>query len=129
MALRRLLEELCPGPYSPEIDEFCIILRIDGDLGYWGKEGCACMRRNRKGRYIQIDLYVPRQRWEGVSGIEIRRYFAAGAEDALRRMILKLHRDKTPVDESAMLRDFALVRERYVPHLAAVAPANDYVNS
>ncbi|MGC4047564.1 MAG: hypothetical protein QM758_27535 [Armatimonas sp.] len=77
------------------------------------------MRRSKKGRYITIDIFVPRERWEGVSGIEIRRYLATWTEEALKRMIAKLQRDKVLVDEPALLRDFALVKDRYLPQIAA----------
>ena len=121
LPLRKLLKEYCRGPYSSEVDEFSMVLRVDGDLVYWKKEGCDRMRRSKKGRYITIDIYVPRERWDGVRGIEIRRYLAACAEDALHRMIGKLQHDKAPVDGAALLRDFALVKERYLPQVAAVS--------
>ena len=120
-ALYKLLNKYCRGPYSPDVDEFSLILRIDGEFSYWEQEGCDRMRRSKKGRYITIDIYVPRERWEGVSGINIRRYLAACTEDALRKMIGKLQRDKVPVDGAALLRDFALVKEHYLPHIEAVA--------
>lgn len=112
--LRHLLREYCRGPYSPEVDEFSLILRIDGDIYHWEQEGCDRMRRSKKERYITIDIYVPRNRWEGVSGIEIRRYLADCVEDAFHRMIAKLQRDKVVVDGDALLRDYAAVRERYL---------------
>lgn len=120
-ALYKLLSKHCLGPYSPDVDEFSLILRVDGDFWHWEQEGCDRMRRSKKGRYITIDIYVPRQRWEGVSGINIRRYLAACTEEALRKMIGKLQRDKTPVDGAALLRDFASVKEHYLPQIEAVA--------
>lgn len=115
--LRRLLAELCRGPYSPDVNEFALILRIDGDIYHWEQEGCDRMRRSKKDRYITIDIYVPRHRWEGVSGIEIRRYLATCVEDAFRRMIGKLQKDKVSVEGDALLRDFATVKEQYLSPL------------
>lgn len=114
VAMRNLLQTHCRGPYSPDVDEFSLIIRIDGDIWHWEQEGCDRMRRSKKERYITIDIYVPRKRWEGVSGTEIRRYLAACVEDAFGRMISKLQRDKTPIDGDALLRDFATVQERYL---------------
>lgn len=112
--LRNLLTEHCVGPYSSEVDEFYLVLRIDGDIGHWEKEGCDRLRRSRKTRYITVDIYVPRERWEGVSGIEIRKYLAVCAGEALRLMIDKLRRDKSPIEGEALLRDFEVVKERYL---------------
>jgi hypothetical protein len=119
--LRKLLQAHCRGPYSPDVDEFSLVIRIDGDIYHWEQEGCDRMRRSKKERYITIDIYVPRARWEGVSGIEIRKYLAACVEDAFRRMIGKLQRDKVSVDGDALLRDFATVREQYLSQIEAVA--------
>lgn len=119
--LRQLLQAHCHGPYSPEVDEFSLVMRIDGDIDHWEKEGCDRMRRSKKERYITIDIYVPRTRWEGVSGIDIRNYLAACVEDAFRKMIGKLQRDKVHVDGIALLRDFGTVRTQYLAQLEAVA--------
>ncbi len=119
--LRKLLQAHCQGPYSPDIDEFSLILRIDGDIDRWEQEGCDRMRRNKKERYITIDIYVPRQRWDGVNGLEIRQYLTACVEEAFRRMLDKLQRDKTTVDGTALLDDFAIVRKQYLSQLAVAA--------
>lgn len=119
--LRNLLREYCRGPYSPEVDEFSLVLRIDGDIYHWEQEGCDRMRRSKKGHYITIDIYVPRKRWEGVSGIEIRKYLADCVEEAFRRMIAKLQRDKVVVDGDALLRDYAVVTERYLAEAETMA--------
>lgn len=112
--LQNLLEAHCQGPYSPDVDEFSLVFRVDGDIWYWNQEGCDRMRRSKKKRYITIDIYVPRSRWEGVPGIEIRKYLAACVEDAFQRMIGKLKRDKVVVDGDALLRDFAMAKAQYL---------------
>lgn len=112
--LRKLLQAQCRGPYSPEVDEFSLVLRIDGDIDHWEQEGCDRLRRSKKDRYITVDIYVPRQRWQGVSGVEIRRYLVACVEDAFGRMIAKLRKDKVTVDGDALLRDFAAVKDAYL---------------
>lgn len=119
--LRNLLEEHRRGPYSTEVDEFELVLRIDGDIDHWEQEGSDRMRRSKKERYITIDIYVPRKRWEGVSGLEIRRYLAACTEEALHKMIGKLRRDKVAVDGDALLRDFATLKERFLDQNEALA--------
>jgi hypothetical protein len=120
--LRKLLRAHCQGPYSPEVEEFSLVIRIDGDIDHWEQEGCDRMRRSKKERYITIDIYVPRHRWQGVSGMEIRAYLAACVEDAFGRMIAKLKKDKVAVDGDALLRDFATVKDLYLsPQPAAVA--------
>ena len=114
VVMRDLLQTHCRGPYSAEVDEFSLVVRVDGDIWHWEQEGCDRMRRSKKDRYITIDIYVPRQRWQGVSGDEIRRYLAACVADAFGRMIAKLKKDKVSVDGDALLRDFAAVKAAYL---------------
>lgn len=54
--MRRLLARHCPGPYSPEIREFALILRIVGEMQEFDFEGCDRIRRNKENKYITLDL-------------------------------------------------------------------------
>lgn len=119
MALKHSLNQICTGPYSAEVAEFALVLRVDGDIWHWDREGCDRMRRSKKERYITIDIYVPRKRWEGILGLEIRRYLAACVEEALQKMIGKLHRDKVPIDADALLSDLAQAKEHFLSHIEA----------
>jgi len=105
LQLRKLLRERCPGPYSPTNDEFAIVLRIDGDISYWNFEGCQKLRISRKGRYVTIDVGVPRHRWEGVSPIAIRHYLAESCREAMRQMIQKLQNERIAVDSDRLMQD------------------------
>ncbi len=112
--LRKLLKSYCKGPYSQDVDEFYLALRIDGDIDHWEREGCEHIRRSKKERYISIDIYVPRWKWQAVSGMEIRHYLAECVEQAFRLMLGRLQKDKTKVDDEALLRDLGRVREHYL---------------
>lgn len=114
MSLRKLLASVCIGPYSTEVDEFALILRIDGDGWHWNFEGCQKLRRSKKDRYITIDIGVPRQRWDGVSSDKIREYFSKNVELALAMCIEKLKKDKANIDGDALLRDYQKVKEQYL---------------
>ncbi len=112
--LRRLLRVNCKGPYSPDVDEFALILRFDGNITQWNLEGCAYLRRSFKERYITIDIFIPRDRWKGRTEVEIRKYLAAGTREALQRCIARLQKDKTPVDGERLMADYDLVEKEYL---------------
>lgn len=113
MLLRKLLAAGCRGPYSPEVKEFALILRIDGDIYCWNKEGCGRMRRSKKDYYITIDIYVPKGRWQGKTPAEIRSYLAEQVEQALSLMIGKLQADKVPIQSQDLLNDWQTVKQKY----------------
>jgi hypothetical protein len=72
LELRRSLATHCKGPYSEEISEFALVLRIGGNMQEFDFEGCERIRRNRKDKYITVDLGFPSRRWRGVPDSEIR---------------------------------------------------------
>lgn len=49
----------CKGPYSEEIAEFALVLRVGGNMQEFDFEGCERIRRSRKGKYITVDLGFP----------------------------------------------------------------------
>jgi hypothetical protein len=73
LELRKLLAANCKGPYSDEISEFALVLRVGGNMQEFDFEGCERIRRNRNDRYIVVDLAFPSRKWRGVSDREIRR--------------------------------------------------------
>src|SRR6267143_1049597 len=103
LQLRKLLALNCKGPYSPEINEFALILRIGGNLQEFNFEGCERLRRNRKKKYITADLGVPTHRWRGVSDSAVRGYLAETTETGLLCCIRRLEKDKTPVDSARLM--------------------------
>src|SRR5690242_14084902 len=74
--MRKLLADNCRGPYSAEIREFALILRIGGEMQEFNFEGCERIRRNRKEAYITVDLGFPSYRWKGSTDSSIREYLA-----------------------------------------------------
>jgi hypothetical protein len=114
MQLRRLLALHCQGPYSPEISEFALILRIGGDLQEFDFEGCDRLRRNRKQKYITADLGVPTYRWRGVSDLALRTYLLETVETGLLCCIRRLEKDKSSIDSAKLLADFVKVKQLFL---------------
>lgn len=104
-ALRRLLAAICIGPYSDEIDEFAIVLRIAGEIWNFEGEGCQKLRLNRKGRYVTIDIVLPQERWRGSGPIQLKEYLASSTEEALSLMIARLENSKIKVESTKLRSD------------------------
>ena len=114
MALKQILRERCEGPYCEEVNEFALVLRVDGDISYWEQEGCDRMRRSRTEHYITIDIYVPKSRWQNQSDWAIRCYLMDCVDEAFRQMVGKLERDKVVVAGEALRQDLGAVRSEYL---------------
>ena len=114
LELRRLLAAQCKGPYSGEIAEFALVLRVGGKMQEFDFEGCERIRRNRKDRYITVDLGFPSRKWRGVSDSEIRRYLADIVETGLLCCLLRLKKDKVRVHEAKLMNDFTNVKQHFL---------------
>jgi hypothetical protein len=114
LAMRGLLATHCQGPYSPEIKEFALIMRIGGEMQEFNFEGCERIRRNRKQKYITVDLGFPSKRWKGATDSSIREYIAEAVETGLLCCVRRLVRDKSPIDSTRLMQDFARVKQRFL---------------
>jgi hypothetical protein len=104
--MRRLLALHCKGPYSSEIQEFALILRVGGEMQEFNFEGCERIRRNRVEKYITVDLGFPSSRWKGVTDASIRKYIAEAIETGLLCCIRRLEKDKSSIDPDQLMADF-----------------------
>lgn len=122
LEMRKLLANNCQGPYSTEIREFALILRIGGEMQEFNFEGCERIRRNRKEGYITVDLGFPSHRWKGSTDSSIREYLAEAVETGLLCCIRRLEMDKSPVDSAGLMGDFAKVKQLFLADESANAP-------
>jgi hypothetical protein len=114
LEMRKLLATHCEGPYSSEIREFALILRVGGDMQEFNFEGCERIRRNRKQKYITLDLGFPSNRWKAAPESSIREYLAEAVETGLLCCIKRLQTDKSPVDSARLMGDFAKVKQLFL---------------
>jgi hypothetical protein len=73
LELRKLLMARCKGPYSRGIAEFAPHIEDRGNMQEFDFEGCRRIRRNRKSKYITVDLGFPSYRCKNASDCEIRK--------------------------------------------------------
>ena len=114
LELSKLLAVHCKGPYSDEISEFALVLRIGGNMQEFDFEGCERIRRNRKDRYITVDLGFPSQKWRGMSDSAIRSYLANLVETGLLCCVHRLKKDKAKVHEAELMNDFTKAKNNFL---------------
>jgi hypothetical protein len=104
--LRGLMASCCNGPYSGEIDEFALIVRVGGCMQEFDFPGCEHIRRSRKQRYIQVDLAFPSQEWRGKDAAHIREFLVKTVEVGLHCCLDRLLSDGVEVAREQLLADF-----------------------
>jgi hypothetical protein len=77
-------------------------------------EGCERIRRNRKDKYITVDVGFPSRKWRGVFDREIRKYLADIVETGLLCCLRRLKKDKVKVQEAKLMNDFTKLKQRFL---------------
>jgi hypothetical protein len=114
LEFRKLLAEHCRGPYSSEVREFALILRIGGEMQEFDFEGCDRVRRNRKEKYITVDLGFPSFRWKGVADSRFCESVAEAVETGLLCCIRRLERDKSQIDSAKLMADYQKAKQLFL---------------
>ena len=114
MALRVCLEKECPGPYSPTIREFALVLRIDGSVQSWGKRGVDHVRIQKKSGYATADVFVPFDVWKREQGQSIRGYLAAEVRAAVRAIAARAAKGQVSLDSDRLIRDVDTATEKFL---------------
>jgi hypothetical protein len=105
LQLRERLAADCTASYSSSINEFSIILRIDGSIWHFEGEGIQRLRINRKAAYLTADYIVPEARWNGIPLLEIKKYVAAAVIETVQAMNQHLVKLKIIVDGAKLIED------------------------
>lgn len=105
LALRRLLQKKCRGPYGVSIQEFALVLRIDGSVQAWGKRGAESAAFRRKNTFATVDFYIPISEWSGHDVAHIRKVLAAGVMEAIEKLVELAQRKKIDIASNDLRRD------------------------
>lgn len=104
--LRRLLALECIGPYSAKIDEYALVLRIDGEVQSWGRRGTHGIILSERWRRVTTDIYVPSTEWSG-SGTNFAEFLADEVTKALSAICAKAKTKWSDFDPGRMTVDVA----------------------
>jgi len=101
--LRRALSKHVTSSYCEAIDEYAIVLRIDGSLWKFGEEGIARLRFARTRRYISVDIQVPESVWRLMTQSQTKVYLVRQVKAALSTCVSRLQKERCVVAEHDLL--------------------------
>lgn len=114
LALRKLLQQECQGPYSDVIKEFALVLRIDGSVQRWGKSGVDNVRLFQKAEYATADVFVPSNVWEKQDVTELRQFLAFGVRSAVADIAQRAAKKKVRVSLELLTSDIDRAVHRFL---------------
>jgi hypothetical protein len=105
VVLYRLLARHVSSTHCSAIDQYALVLRVDGSLATFGDEGLARLRFARARRYITVDIQIPEHVWRPLTVCQTRSYLAEAVKAALEACTRRLRRDKLAVDDATLMRE------------------------
>ena len=103
LELRKLLAECCKGTFGSGVREFAPVLRIDGSIWHWDREGFDYPQYQRRSQLASVDVFVPRSIWQGNDVAQIRTYLATTLRAALAALAELLLHEGTALDRDALM--------------------------
>jgi hypothetical protein len=91
--LFQALQRCVTASHTPLVDEYFLVLRVDGTLQRYGEEGLARLRFVRTRRYITVDIQIPMSVWQPLPEEELRAYIARQTQAAIGACIARLERE------------------------------------
>ena len=112
--LYRALAKHVTSPHCSAVDEYAIVLRVDGSLEQFGDEGFARLRYAKARRYITVDVQIPEAIWQPMSKHQFRSYIAHQVKGAIAVCAARLRRDKHAVAEKELYAEIEAAINEYL---------------
>ena len=93
------------------IDEYSLIIRVDGSLQTFGEEGFTRLRIAKTSRYITLDIQIPMNVWQTMSECQLKHYLWSQVKAAISKCVIRLQEDKHHVDEMKLNQLDAAIQE------------------
>ena len=112
--LYRALAKHVTSSHCSAVDEYAIVLRVDGSLDQFGDEGFARLRYAKARRYITVDVQIPKAVWQPMSKPQFRSYIAHRVKEAVAVCTERLRQDKQAVAEKELYAEIEAAINEYL---------------
>ena len=113
--LVRALGRNITSSHCAAVDQYAVVLRVDGSLDRFGPEGLARLRFAKAKRYITVDVQIPEAVWRGKSTPQLKQYIAGTVAHAVGACVGRLNKDGHPVQELLLVELEAACSEYLAP--------------
>lgn len=112
--LYRALAEHVTSSHCSAIEEFALVLRVDGSLMTYGDEGVVRVRFAKARRYITADIQIPKSIWLGMSRAELRLYLVKQVKAAVTACVSRLRATKCVIEADVLNAEIEAATNAYL---------------
>ncbi len=104
--LYRALAKHLTSTHCEAVDEYAIVLRVDGAIDNFGEEGITRLRFAKSNRYITADVQIPASVWKPMNESETKSYLATQVRAVISMFVARLTKEKYAVAEKFLWSEF-----------------------
>ena len=112
--LYQALERRVTSSHCAAVNEYAIVLRVDGSVQKFGVEGLARLRFTKARRYITVDVQIPEAAWQGKSTSQLKHYISGRVAEAVGACVARLKKEKHHVQESLLFAEIDAASAEYL---------------
>ena len=112
--LFRLLSKWVNSTHCSAIDEYALVLRVDGRFAQFGKEGLANLCLAKTLRYVAVDIQIPEAVWKPMTAEDFKVYLCSQVLLALRACVARLQKEQFDVEEQALFAQVGVATQEYL---------------
>lgn len=114
VSLCKALAKHVTSTHCAEIDEYALVLRVDGTLDKFGEEGLARLKLAKTRRYITVDIQIPEKIWQPMSKDTTANYLAKVIQSAIAACTMRLIKEKYSVDVETLTQEVSAGINEYL---------------
>jgi hypothetical protein len=103
VGLYHALKKHVTDTHCDAIDEYGLVLRVDGSIQKFGPEGITRLRLAKKKRYITVDIQIPEPVWRPLGPAELKLYLSKQVKAAVEVCVSRLKKDGYRVDSDKLM--------------------------
>jgi len=108
------LERHVTSTYCDAIDEFSLVLRVDGSLQKFGAEGFFRLRFAKAKRYITLDIQMPAEIWLPMNTYELKTYLANKVFEGIKLCVDRLDKDGNSTNSAELFSQIRRALDVYL---------------
>ena len=112
--LRHSLSTHVKSTHCEAVDQYAIVLRIDGSVCKFGPEGFYRLRFAKAKRYITLDIQIPESVWQQKNTVELKSYLVKQITMAIQKCVERLKKEKNHVDVEVLLSEINNATTEYL---------------
>ena len=117
VSLYQALAQHITSTHCPVIDEYAIILRVDGSLDKFGTEGIARLMFSKVRRYIKVEVQIPESVWRPMTDSQTKEYLVRQVKAAISACVARLRKDNCPINEQNLLAEIDTATKAFLANM------------